>query len=123
MLVACAHGWFWFQHSELGVRGAGRGLVGSMVQPGCQGVCVRGTWGLCVCRRREGEACRALPDRSRAGLAGRGMWLRWPPGPPWGKCWSPRQGAAVVNRDGCFSVMFYQSLFKLHFETVVFLCL
>ena len=44
-------------------------------------------------------------------------------GPPWGRgAGSPRPGAAVVNTDGCFSVIFYLK-FKLHFETVAFLCL
>ena len=67
MLVACAH-WLVLvpEHSEGGVRGAGRGLVGSMVQPDC--VC--GGPGGHVSVRREDGACRgpslAAP---RAGLA------------------------------------------------------
>lgn len=49
MLVACAH-WLVLvlEHSELGVRGAGRGLVGSMVQPGCQGVCAGDLGAVCL---------------------------------------------------------------------------
>lgn len=70
MLVACAH-WLVLvpEHSELGVRGAGRGLVGSMVQPGCQG-CVCGGPGGCVSVGREGGACRGPSlTAPRAGLA------------------------------------------------------
>ena len=55
MLVACAH-WLVLvpEHSEWGVMGGGRGLVGSMVQLDC--MC--GGPGGRVSVRQEGGACR-----------------------------------------------------------------
>lgn len=49
MLVACAH-WLVLvpEHPEWGVRGAGRGLVGSTVQPDLQGVCAGDMGAVCL---------------------------------------------------------------------------